>query len=64
MFFVPALPPPPHTFLPGFERIKKLVQNKSGGGVRTPHSPPWLRHWLQLKENQTDLRISPFLFKG
>ena len=38
MFFVPALPPPPHTFLPDFERIKKLVQNKSGGSG-PPHSP-------------------------
>ena len=32
--------PPPHTFLPGFERIKKLLQNKSGGSGPTIPPPP------------------------
>ena len=42
--------PPPHTFLPGFERIKKLLQNKSGGGPHPPPlpPPPWLRPCLQV----------------
>ena len=31
--------PPPHKFLPGFERIKKLVQNKRGGGPDPPIPP-------------------------
>ena len=43
--------PPPHTFLPGFERIKKLLQNKSGGSG-PPHSPPWLRPCICPKYNR------------
>ena len=55
MFFVPALPPPTHTFLPGFEKIKKTCP-KQKWGVRTPHPPPPPRGYATA--NSTSLLTS------